>query len=117
MTEGFREQRRYPRVPTETPVLVRLAKAPEIGTFSETRDLGLGGCLFSHYAHIPPDTAVWVAIALRDRVLEIPSRTVYVNERQDGRFDIGVEFLLVGPKDRILLAEALGEAGTPPERR
>lgn len=115
MAEEPREQRRFPRVPAETPVLVRLAKEPEIGAFSKTQVIGLGGCLFVHGRHIPPGTSVWVAIALRDRVLEIPSRTVYANERPDGAYDVGVEFLLMSANDRVFLAELLQWAvGTAP---
>jgi len=116
MAKEPKNQRRFPRVPAETSVLVRLAKEPEVGAFSRTKVLGLGGCLFSHERSIPPGTSVWVAIALRDRILEIPSRTVYANERPDGTFDIGVEFLLMSANDKVFLAELLQWAGESPTR-
>jgi len=111
MSDQSKNQRRFPRVPAETSVLVRLAKEPEVGAFSKTKVVGLGGCLFAHHQLIPPGTSVWVAIALRDRILEIPSRTVYANERPDGTFDIGVEFLLMSANDKIFLAELLQWVG------
>lgn len=116
MAEVKKNQRRFPRVPAETSVLVRLAKEPEMGAFAKTKVVGMGGCLFTHDKAIAPGTSIWVAIALRDRILEIPSRTVYSNERPDGDFDIGVEFLLMSANDKVLLAELLQRAGSDTPR-
>ena len=100
--------RRFPRIPVETPVLVR-REEDDPGAFSTARCLGGGGCMFRHRERLDPGQRLVVTIAYEDGFIEAPARVVYANPTEGG-YDIGIEFLHLSDLDRAALDELL----TPP---
>lgn len=102
MPETFVQQRRFPRIPSENPVLVKRLDDDSVGSFSKTREVGLGGCMFVNDEALGPGTIVEMFISVQGRVIEAKSRIVY--ERPKGtQFEMGVEFLEMDPVDRVVI--------------
>ena len=109
MGESSAGQRRFPRIPCEGPLLVRTVGKAGDEVFSKTRVIGLGGCLFSHPQRLEAGTNLWISIALKGRIIEAGARVVYVNPREDGEFDTGIEFVELSKTDETALAKVLKE--------
>ncbi len=114
MAQAAREQRRFPRIPSRFHVLVRREDNWDDETFTRTEDVGLGGCLFSHPKRFEAGDRLFMAIAVRERIVEVGARVVYVLAREDGGFDTGVEFTHFRPADRPVLAELFVDLETRP---
>ena len=48
MGQGYRKDRRFPRIPAEHAVMVRLLGGPRFEGFAKTRVIGLGGNFVPH---------------------------------------------------------------------
>lgn len=114
MVEGVKEQRRYPRIPSHFHLLVRPDGHWDDETFTRTEDVGLGGCQFTHTRALPEGTRLFMAIAIKERIVEVGGRVVYATPRQDGGFDTGVEFTRFRPSDRECLVELFVNLETRP---
>jgi c-di-GMP-binding flagellar brake protein YcgR len=103
MAEEPRAFRRFPRIPAENAVLVRIAgtQAPEV--LATTRTVSAGGCMFVQRQTLGVGTAVELLISLPGRVIKAQGRVVWENERASGAFEVGVEFLRINPEDRRIL--------------
>ena len=47
MAESQPHQRRFPRIRSENPILVKKVDDETVGAFSKTQEVGLGGCMFA----------------------------------------------------------------------
>lgn len=101
--------RRFPRIPVETPVLVR-RQEDDPGAFSTAHCLGGGGCMFRHRERLGVGEKLVVTIAVQDGFIEAPAKVVYANPTEGG-YDIGIEFLHLSELDRAALDELLAGAG------
>lgn len=108
------EQRRYPRIPSHYHVLVRPEGNWDEETYTRTEDVGMGGCQFTHTKALPLDTRLFMAIAIKERIVEVGARVVYVTPREDGGFDTGVEFTHFRPPDKAYLIELFVDLDTKP---
>ena len=96
--------RRFPRVRSEHPALVRLLGGEPLEEFARTRVVGIGGCMFLADEPLGYGSLLEVLISLEGRVVRTDARVVYEIPRQDLRHEVGVEFLRVSNGDRALLA-------------
>jgi hypothetical protein len=97
-------QRRFPRVPTQTSVLVRKLGGNIRGELSTTMVVGKGGCSFIHAQPQGAGSELYLSILVGQDVVEARVRVVYDRPQDDGTFEIGVEFMEVAKRDEPLLS-------------
>jgi PilZ domain len=112
MAEDPREQRRFPRVPTQKAVLVKRVGDEASEALAKTRTVSSGGCMFVHHEPLGVGTAVELLISLPSRVIKAQGRVVWETVAHDGAVEVGVEFLDVSAKDRRALEAAVADAVT-----
>ncbi|HKI00801.1 MAG TPA: PilZ domain-containing protein [Thermoanaerobaculia bacterium] len=95
--------RRFPRVPAEHAVMVRLLGVQAFEEFARTRVLGPGGCMFVSEESLGYGSLMELSIALRGRVVKTDSRVVYEIQRSPTEHQVGVEFLRISPGDRAFI--------------
>lgn len=111
MADDHPNQRRFPRVRSENPILVKKLDDDTVGAFSKTQEVGLGGCMFVNTESLGPGSLLGMFISVQGRVIEATARVVY--ERPHGeQFEVGVEFLKLDPVERTVL-ERLFEDTAP----
>ncbi|HEY5999006.1 MAG TPA: PilZ domain-containing protein [bacterium] len=98
--------RRYPRMAAEYDVSFRRS-LPDGGLSdarsSQTRTLGLGGLMFETDNPLERGEALRVEIALGDHTISASGTVVYVDRRNAGPWQIGVQFTALGEDDRDAL--------------
>ncbi|MGC8916741.1 MAG: PilZ domain-containing protein [Thermoanaerobaculum sp.] len=105
--EEHRDRRRFVRFPAEFAVLVRQLDPAETENLGKTEVVGRGGCLFVHPYPLGLEETLDLFISARGSVIKAKARVAYETQREDGRWDIGVEFLAMSPEDQQKLQEAL----------
>jgi len=111
VAEAFTNQRRFPRMPSEHPILVKKLDDETVGAFGKTRQVGLGGCMFLNDESLGTGSLLGMFISVQGRVIEATAKVVY--ERPHGaQFEVGVEFLEIDPVERTVI-ERLFEAAPP----
>jgi hypothetical protein len=97
------KKRRFPRVPAEHSILVRLLGGPRFEGFARTRTIGLGGCMFVIPESLGYGSLIELLIAVDGRVLKTDARVAYEIRKGRSQHQVGVEFLRVAPGDRAVL--------------
>jgi c-di-GMP-binding flagellar brake protein YcgR len=101
--------RRFPRVPSANTVLVAQVDGEEVDRFARTSSVGLGGCGFLYPEALAPGAIVELMIAVRPEAIKTLARVVYQRPAPDGDgYDVGVEFLALGPEHKRTLERLLG---------
>ena len=95
--------RRFPRITTQTSVLVRKLGGNIRGELSTTLVMGKGGCSFINAQPQGAGSELYLSILVGLDVVEARVRVVYDRPQEDGTFEIGVEFLEVAKRDEPLL--------------
>ena len=111
MSETYLNQRRFPRVRSENPVLVKKLNDERVGAFSKTQEVGLGGCMFLNDEALGPGSSLEFFVSVQGRVIEAKARVVYEHP-VGSQFEVGVEFTEIDPVDRTVL-ERLFENPSP----
>jgi c-di-GMP-binding flagellar brake protein YcgR len=108
--------RRFPRVPAEHAVMVRLLGTKSFEEFARTRVIGAGGCMFVSEESLGYGSLMELSIALRGRVLKTDCRVVYEIRKTPQEHQVGVEFLRISPTDRAFLESFVAQrkGATPP---
>jgi hypothetical protein len=98
--------RRYPRMAAEFPVSYRRS-LPGGGEsqplFSRTRSLGLGGLMFESESTLERGDSICMEIALGDQTVTAAGTVVYVERRDGGPWQVGVQFTTLTEDDRDAL--------------
>jgi hypothetical protein len=98
--------RRYPRMAAEFALSYRRALAgggedrPE---YSRTRTIGLGGLMFESESPFERGESLRLEIALGDHTVTAMATVVYVERRDGGSWQIGVQFTTLTEDDRDAL--------------
>ena len=100
--------RRFPRVPAEHAVMVRLLGVRPFEEFARTRVIGPGGCMFVSEESLGFGSLMELSIAVQGRVLKTDGRVVYEIRKSPTEHQIGVEFLRITPADRAFLESVVG---------
>ena len=101
MTLGHLRKRRFPRLRVEQPLFLEVLEERGPQGFARTRSLGEGGCSFNSPYDIGYLSLVKVNISLSGHVVSCDGRAVYQLPKDDGGYEIGVEFLRVSNEDRL----------------
>ena len=115
MPDQPRQQRRFPRIPSENALLVKKVDDAASESLAKTRVIGGGGCMFTHESSFGVGSTVELLISLPQRVLKAQARVVYELPIKPSGVEVGVEFLNVGPEDRQALDTLL--MAVPADRR
>jgi hypothetical protein len=100
--------RRFPRVPAEHAVMVRLLGVTPFEEFARTRIIGPGGCMFVSEESLGFGSLMELSIAVQGRVLKTDGRVVYEIRKSPTEHQVGVEFLRITPADRAFLETFVG---------
>jgi hypothetical protein len=103
MPERNAATRRYPRIHSENPVHVRRVSPRMLEGIAKTRVVGLGGCMFVSGGPIGLDSAVELAINLRGHLVNAVGKVVYEIPKDEGTWEVGVEFVSIAEDDRRIL--------------
>lgn len=108
MDEEFPVERRFTRIPSRHAVLVkRLDPGHTAEELAKTEVLGLGGCMFVSEEPLGVGSLLEVLISVGGRVLKTVSRVVYERPHSQGKWEVGVEFIVIPEEDREALAVTL----------
>lgn len=109
MAEAQPNHRRFPRIRSENPILVKKLDDESVGAFSKTQQMGLGGCMFVNGEPLGAGALLGMFISVQGRVIEATARVVYERPHGD-QFEVGVEFLQLDPVERTVLERLFEEA-------
>jgi len=109
MTDTPREQRRFPRIPAEKPLLVKRIGDDASESLAKTRTVGGGGCMFVHHEALGVGSAIELLISLHGRVVKAAGRVAWEVVVEPGRVEVGVEFVMISDEDRRVLEGALAK--------
>jgi hypothetical protein len=107
MAQGYRKDRRFPRIPAEHAVMVRLLGGPRFEGFAKTRVIGLGGCMFVNRESLGYGSLMELLISVEGRVIRADARVAYEIPKGNREHQVGVEFLRLHPADRELLSSLI----------
>jgi len=106
----YAKMRRFPRIPSANPVLVRKVGAERGTRLSSTMVVGLGGCMFLNDRPFGTDSVLCLLILVQGRYIEAKVRVVYEIPKE-GSYEIGVEFLDIPEYDLGVLRGLFAEEG------
>jgi PilZ domain-containing protein len=105
--------RRYPRVPSEHPALVRLLGGHPFEEFAKTKMIGQGGCLLVSQESLGFSSLMELFISIKGRVLRTDARVAYEIQKGHDVHQVGVEFLRISPADREVIASLVAKKQAP----
>ncbi len=112
MNGEVKNSRRFPRIRSERSIRVSRLDPEGLMGLSSTRVLGLGGCMFYHPESLGAGTLVGLEIdAGTDGCVVTTARVVYEFFRGGDGYEVGVEFLDLGPRESELLERLLASGG------
>jgi len=114
MLTGHLRKRRYPRLKVDQPMFIEVLEERGTQGFSRTRTIGEGGCSFSTPNPIGYLSLMKISIALQGKVVIADGRAVYQVVKEDGGYEVGVEFLRVSSEDRLHIRQLV--AASPATR-
>ena len=109
-TQSSKATRRFPRVPSQQPVLVKLRRATDPGEVNHLVTVSLGGCMFLFDRPLRPNAPLELAILVGRRIAHAGARVVYQSRRRDGLYETGAEFTETAPRDLEVLGLLIGES-------
>jgi hypothetical protein len=95
------DRRRFPRIPAEHVVLVTKVGDEVLEQLGRTRDVSLGGCLFTSGQSFGQGSLVQLLIKLEDEVVDCLARIVYEVPKEGDEHDVGVEFVYLSDEQMI----------------
>lgn len=97
------ERRRFPRIRSENLVLVKKVDEKPEKAVARTVDVGMGGCRFVNDLRLGKNSVVDIVLICDKEFIEVVGKILYELPRDDGFFDVGVEFSVIakGDKERL----------------
>jgi len=106
--------RRFPRIPAKHSIVVRKIGGPLQGRLATTAILGLGGCCFTHVEPQEVGHTLYLSILIGHELAQARVRVVYTRPRDEGDYEIGVEYVEVPQRDLDLIEGLVGAASETP---
>lgn len=103
MLHHRQQSRRFPRVPSEHPVRIRVLGERRPETMTATRVLSVGGCMLVSDRSIGYGSLVELHISLDGRLLRADARVAWERRKNGDAHEVGVEFLSITERDRAVL--------------
>ena len=109
--QELKPQRRFPRVPAETSIIVRSLDGNVKGELSKTKVVGRGGLCFVQEKKQGIGSTLFLSIQVGWDLVEARVRVVYEAERGPSEFEVGVEFEEVTAGGLEILEKLLEKTG------
>ena len=104
-------KRRFPRLPSANSILVTRSGDRQIDALTRTHTVGLGGCGFVCDVDLGgADTTIELMICVRPVAFRTLARVAYQRERDDGAYDVGIEFINLPAEHRRTIERLFGTA-------
>ena len=100
MNDASPSRRQYPRIPTKHAVLVNMLGDDVGEELARTRNISVGGCLFTSPSSYRTGSVVQLLIKINMNVVEAVAKVVYSIPKGGGGFDLGAEFIFIKEKDK-----------------
>jgi len=97
-------QRRFPRIRSEHAVILRPLDGEADEALARTGVVGLGGCMVVTDDPVPAGRLLELMVSVKGTVVRADGRVVYCRERDDGRWEAGIEFLRIPDEDLKTIA-------------
>jgi hypothetical protein len=109
MSPEQKSRRRFPRLHTESLILVK--KTGEAGPeeLTKTTTLGLGGCLIVREESYGEGALLELTLGVKHRVVKACGRVVYEIPQINETYHVGVEFTQIDPEDLEVLKSLFTE--------
>jgi len=107
MAPGTDEKRRFPRIPAQHALLVKKLAEQSSESLARTEVMGGGGCMFVHDELLGEGARIQLLISVRGAVVKATARVAWERPREDGRYEVGVEFTDVSHEDRGIIDSLL----------
>lgn len=99
MDSDQRLRRRFPRLHTESLILVKKTGEGSPEELTKTTSLGLGGCLIVHEESFGEGALLELTLAVKHRVVKASGRVVYEIPQINETYHVGIEFTHIEPED------------------
>jgi len=100
------EKRAYPRVQVSHTVLYHLEFYPR-PTIASTLDLSLGGTKIESLYRLSLEEGLGISITIQPQIIRSEGKVVHVLERDNGKFEAGIQFREMSEYDREYLKQYL----------
>ena len=104
MRDPNSRRRRFPRIRSEHAVILRPLEDGAEEALAKTGVVGLGGCMVVNTEPLAEGRLLELMVSVKGRVVRADGRVVYCQERDDGRWEAGIEFLRISQEDRSAIA-------------
>lgn len=101
------DKRRFPRISAQHALLVKKLSEQASESLARTEVMGGGGCMFVHDEQLGEGARIQLLISVRGAVVKATAKVAWERPRDDGRYEVGVEFLDVSPEDRGIIESLL----------
>lgn len=101
-------QRKFPRIASHHSVLVQKLEG-DVEEFARTKTVGLGGCCFLSADPLGIGAVLNLLISVEHSVVQTKARVAYEMPADDGKYEVGVEFIEMRPVDRQVINRLLLE--------
>ncbi|NIS59443.1 MAG: hypothetical protein GTO13_01690 [Proteobacteria bacterium] len=81
----------------------------EIENITKTINLSMGGMKMRTEFPVPLDEELEISIKIGDGIFKSEGKVIYANEREDGDYDIGVNFINASEESLNLLSQYLSQ--------
>ena len=114
MAEQTDDGRHYPRIKDLN--LVQISRFDEEGFRADlatgrTLDISPGGIRLELYHHLPLRTVVALTLALEEDLIDVRGKVVYLEEIDDERCAMGIQFTDISAADRERLEQHVAKTG------
>lgn len=97
--------RRYPRVPSELPVRLRVLGERRPESVTRTRIISPGGCMLVSDCSIGFGSLMEVTISCDGRMVRADGRVAWEKRKSPAEHEVGIEFLRITGRDRAVLEQ------------
>jgi len=93
--DSSENRRRFPRIPMKNAVLVEVLGDQVGEELARTKDLSVGGCMFSSQRMLSVGSVIQIFVKVDNDVVEAVARVVYTSPTGNDSYDIGAEFVVI----------------------
>lgn len=97
--------RRFPRVPSQLPVRLRILGERRPEALSLTRIISPGGCMLVSERSIGFGSLMEVTISCDGQMLHADGRVAWEKRKSPSEHEVGIEFLRITRRDRAVLEQ------------
>ena len=105
MLPSQRSARRFPRVPSQLPVRLRILGERRPEALTRTQIISPGGCMLVSDRSIGFGSLMEVTISCDGQVLHADGRVAWEKRKSPSEHEVGIEFLRIARRDQAVLEQ------------